>query len=101
MHPQRLAEGTVAGGDIAHRVFQHLKRVGDRHQRIGENDDGVGGFRQAHAIIEQQEETGGQHDARHGEDQHAAQLKRLTGERATAGAELTAAPQQHHGQDDA
>ena len=59
---------------------EHTDQIRDCHQRIGENHDTVGGLGQAHAVIEQQEETGGQHDARHGEDQHPAQLKRLTGQ---------------------
>ncbi len=44
---QRLAQHAVAGGNVAHRVFQYFQRIGDRHQGISEDDDAVGGLRQA------------------------------------------------------
>ncbi|MNE32652.1 hypothetical protein D3C80_1262730 [compost metagenome] len=56
---------------------------------------------QADSAVKQQEETGRQHNAWHRQNQHAAELQRLSGDSGLARVQLTTAPQQHHGQQDA
>ncbi|MNE12843.1 hypothetical protein D3C80_1056630 [compost metagenome] len=58
-------------------------------------------FRQTDSAVKQQEETGRQHNARHRQNQHTAQLQRLSGDSGLTRVQLTAAPQQHHCQQDA
>lgn len=64
---QYPATGTAccSGRQCRASGFPVLSAHRDRHQGISEDDDAVGGLRQADSVIEQQEEAGRQHNSRH------------------------------------